>query len=211
MNYELNQAIINAQKHIALFQPNPSGFQNYKAPVNNHETSTRYILIDPILKSLNWDLSNPSECILEYPTKQIRKGALRSRIDYILLDTSKLPAIAIEAKRIDSSLTDLDLDQVTNYLKDLPTVHTAILTNGCYWMIAKKNKNIGWQPVHQKPISLYTDPKISATTLHNILNKDVINSPKNQETTFKQAFKNNVKPTPHPRFKSTYLKAYQPP
>ena len=28
----------------------------------NHETSTRYMIIDPILRALGWDLSDPEQC-----------------------------------------------------------------------------------------------------------------------------------------------------
>ena len=33
----------------------------------NHETSTRYMIIDPILRALGWDLSDPEQCIVECP------------------------------------------------------------------------------------------------------------------------------------------------
>ena len=50
---EVERAIITAQKYVAEFQPNPPrGPLQIKAPVNNHETSTRYIVIDPILRAL---------------------------------------------------------------------------------------------------------------------------------------------------------------
>ena len=59
---EVERAIITAQKHVAEFQPNPpKGVVQITAFVNNHETSTCYIVIDPILRALGWELSNPTE------------------------------------------------------------------------------------------------------------------------------------------------------
>ena len=97
---EVEQAIISAQKHVAEFQPKPPGGSvKTKAPANNHETSTRYILIDPILRALGWDLSNPDECVVEYEVAR-RGNYPATRVDYVLKCATGQPVVVIEAKRI---------------------------------------------------------------------------------------------------------------
>ena len=142
---EVEHAIITAKKHVAEFQPAPPrGRVQIKAPINNHETSTRYIVIDPILRALGWDLSNPAECVVEYEVAR-RENYPATRVDYVLKDATGEPAIVIEAKRIDVESDDeRALDQMERYLQDIPTATLAVVTNGQYWNIAKRERN-GWE------------------------------------------------------------------
>ncbi len=152
---EVELAIIAAQKHVAEFQPNPPGGRvQPKAPVNNHETSTRYIVIDPILRALGWDLSDPAECIVEYAVAR-RAHYMATRVDYVLKDATGEPAIVIEAKRIDVVSDDeRALDQMDRYLQDIPTARVAVVTNGQYWDIAKREGN-GWKAESRYPLGLH--------------------------------------------------------
>ena len=85
------------------------------------ETSTRYIVIDPILRALGWELSTPTECVVEYAVAR-RGNYQATRVDYVLKDATGEPAIVIEAKRIDVESDDeLALDQMERYLQDIPT------------------------------------------------------------------------------------------
>ena len=43
---------------------------NEYAPANMREMATRYIVIDPVLRSLGWDPSDPLLCRIEYETKR---------------------------------------------------------------------------------------------------------------------------------------------
>ena len=152
---EVERAIITAQKYVAEFQPNPPrGPLQIKAPVNNHETSTRYIVIDPILRALDWDLSNPAECVVEYEVAR-RANYSATRVDYVLKDATGEPAIVIEAKRIDVESDDeRALDQMERYLQDIPTATLAVVTNGQYWNIAKREGN-GWKAESPYPLGLH--------------------------------------------------------
>ena len=59
-----------------------------------HEYQTRYTLIDPILTSLGWDISDMEEVEVEYKTNW-------GRVDYALLESPDgEPAIAVEAKAL---------------------------------------------------------------------------------------------------------------
>ena len=48
---EISAAIEEVQPHILEYDPDPPWDYNPNAPANNHETSTRYLIIDPILRS----------------------------------------------------------------------------------------------------------------------------------------------------------------
>ncbi len=172
---EVERAIITAQKHVAEFQPNPPGGRvQRKAPVNNHETSTRYILIDPILRTLGWDTSNPAECVVEYEVA--RKGNYpATRVDYVLKDSTGEPAIVIEAKRIDVESDDeLALDQMERYLQAIPTATMAVVTNGQYWNIAKREGD-GWKAESRYPLGLhYKKTDENAQRLWDALSKEVV-------------------------------------
>ena len=172
---EVERAIITAQKYVAEFQPNPPrGPLQIKAPVNNHETSTRYIVIDPILRALDWDLSNPAECVVEYEVAR-RANYSATRVDYVLKDATGEPAIVIEAKRIDvESDNERALDQMERYLQDIPTATLAVVTNGQYWNIAKREGN-GWKAESPYPLGLhYEKTSENAQRLWDAISKEAM-------------------------------------
>ena len=172
---EVERAIIAAQKHVTEFQPNPPrGRVQRKAPVNNHETSTRYILIDPILQALGWDISNPAECVVEYEVTR-RGNYPATRVDYVLKDSTGEPAIVIEAKRIDVESDDeLALDQMERYLQGIPAATIAVVSNGQYWNIAKREGN-GWKAESRYPLGLhYQNTGENAQRLWDTLSKGSI-------------------------------------
>lgn len=56
------------------------------------ETLTRYALIDPLLRELGWDTSNPDQVVPEYPSSG-------GRADYALL-AEGTPRMMVEAKKL---------------------------------------------------------------------------------------------------------------
>lgn len=180
---EVERAIITAQKHVAEFQPNPpKGGVNIKAPVNNHESSTRYIVIDPILRALGWDLSNPTECVVEYEVAR-RGNHPATRVDYVLKDATGEPAIVIEAKRIDVESDDeRALDQMDRYLQDIPTAKVAVVTNGQYWDIAKREGN-RWKAESRYPLGLhYEKTDENARRLWDALSKQSVEQARTKQS-----------------------------
>ena len=159
-------AIQQVQPHIFEYQDDPpDGETNNAAPANNWETSTRYIIIDPILRALGWDLSDPKQCVVEYRARpqRTRKKYNDPRVDYVLLDRRSRPIIAIEAKRIDVDSRDgIGLDQLDKYVLSLPTLRTAVLTNGQYWEIFVKDQDGQWYPDGNRPLGLHW-PDIDST------------------------------------------------
>ena len=77
------------------------------ATLRQSEALTRYAPIDPLLRELGWDTSNPEMVIPEY-----RSG--NGRADYALMNGGS-PAMMVEAKSLGTPLQDSVLAQGINY------------------------------------------------------------------------------------------------
>ena len=169
------RSIEQVQPHILAFQPQPPhGECNPDAPANNHETSTRYMIIDPILRSLGWDLSNPTDCVVEYRVMTESQSA----VDYALLDDRGKPIILVEAKRIDVDTEDEEnWVQTYRYTKEVETATVIVITNGQYWAIKTRDERggtrfqaSGWKKESDRPLGLHWwDTKGTAERLHRHL------------------------------------------
>jgi predicted transport protein len=92
------------------------------------ETPTRTIIIDPILEALGWDVRDPDEVELEYPTVDGKS------VDYALKLNGK-PVLLIEAKALEDPLNDLKaVTQVVAYASNDGVVW-CVLTNGVHWKV----------------------------------------------------------------------------
>ena len=92
------------------------------------ETPTRTIVIDPLLEALSWDVRDPNEVQLEYPTVDGKS------VDYALKLNDK-PVLLVEAKPLDDSLNDIKATtQVVGYAAN-DGVGWCILTNGLKWKV----------------------------------------------------------------------------
>ena len=147
------------------------------SPADNHETSTRYIIIDPILRALGWDLADPTQCIVEFPLESLRTSSYTPRIDYVLLDRRGYPAAAVEAKRISEFSDHLDhVDQMERYLEsaELRLTTTAVLTNGEYWDIGHRVYNDKYE-VDSSPLGLlWPNVQENAMRLYNALSYNAL-------------------------------------
>ena len=125
----------------------PLKSQNYEVNWNEHQT--RYTFLDPVLRALGWDLSDPRQVRIE------ASNSSRERADYLLYDQQKNLKIVVEAKRV--SIGDIDatleyegfaaeddlewmewskreLSQIGNYWKNYQP-GLAVLTSGIFWDI----------------------------------------------------------------------------
>lgn len=92
------------------------------------ETPTRTIVIDPLLESLGWDVRDPDEVQLEYPTVDGKS------VDYAL-KLNKKPILLVEAKGLDDTLDDVKcVTQVVGYAANDGIVW-CVLTNGIKWRV----------------------------------------------------------------------------
>lgn len=93
-----------------------------------NETSTRTIIIDPLLETLGWDIRDPDEVQLEYPTVDGKS------VDYALT-INKKTVLLVEAKALCDPLTDVKaITQVVGYAAN-DGVEWCVLTNGIVWKV----------------------------------------------------------------------------
>ncbi len=95
--------------------------ETHRADLSKNETMTRYALIDPLLKALGWELSNPSDVVPE------DKSGTGGKTDY----TMSQNAMIVEAKKLDENL-DKWTEKLTKYVRDR-SVRYGVLTNGQTW------------------------------------------------------------------------------
>ena len=101
---------------------------------NCYEYQTRYALIDPILVSLGWNLSDVNQVEVEYETDW-------GRVDYALLDCPDgEPAIAVEAKSLWKNLEATATQrQILSYAEGRKKGYL-VLTDGETWQIYNLRK-----------------------------------------------------------------------
>lgn len=112
------------------------------------ETLTRYALIDPLLRELGWDTSDPSAVIPEYKTRQ---GCIA---DYALLKAGKPPSVAImvEAKKLGTHLRDDSLLSQLLGCCTMEGVNHFAVTDGALWEIYETHKPV---PIDQKLVAKF--------------------------------------------------------
>ena len=108
----------------------------YEAILSDNESMTRYVLIDPLLRALGWDLSDPD--IVR--TEDTVHG---TRSDYVLIGV-----MVIEAKKLYESLDD-HAPKLRKYMKNQDVQYGA-LTDGCVWQIYDAKKSVSTAPVRFK-------------------------------------------------------------
>jgi predicted transport protein len=92
------------------------------------ETPTRTIVIDPLLEALGWDVRDPDEVQLEYPTVDGKS------VDYGL-KLNKKCVLLVEAKPLDDPLSDVKaVTQVVAYAANDGIVW-CVLTSGLKWKV----------------------------------------------------------------------------
>ena len=109
---------------IELIRQKLPGLRRHKLK----ETPTRTIVIDPLLEALGWDVRDPDEVQLEYPTINGKS------VDYALKINKKV-VLLVEAKALDDTLDDVKaVTQVVGYAANDGIVW-CILTNGIKWRV----------------------------------------------------------------------------
>jgi hypothetical protein len=93
----------------------------------NKEYQTRYGLIDPILRALEWDTANPDDVQVEYTVKVNNQ---QKEADYVLLCCGK-PLVVIEAKSLSENLAKAQV-QGFEYCSSIGAAYL-VCTDGDYW------------------------------------------------------------------------------
>lgn len=99
---------------------------NHGNALRQSEALTRYALIDPLLRELDWDTADPDLVIPEYKTDD-------GPADYALLRNDE-PLMIVEAKKLGTSLRDRVLTQGLTYCQMQGTRYCSV-TDGRRWEI----------------------------------------------------------------------------
>jgi hypothetical protein len=106
--------------------------QRYQQELAGSEAMTRYVLIDPILRALGWQLDDPAMVRPEYAAGQ-------GRADYCLFAADGKPAVLIEAKTLGPKLPPIASAAVVSYAWELSRDGTHVeyvgITNGMLWQV----------------------------------------------------------------------------
>ncbi len=125
---------------LELVQTLSDRIDQHGSALRQSEALTRYALIDPLLRELGWDTSNPDMVIPEYKSGN-------GRADYALMNDSS-PAMMVEAKSLDTPLRDTVLSQGINYCLMEGTSYFSV-TDGRIWEIYETHKPV---PIDEKRI-----------------------------------------------------------
>jgi len=99
------------------------------------ELPTRAIFIDPLLGTLGWNVRDPDEVELEYPTIDGKA------VDYAL-KLDRKPVILLEAKALDDPLDDVKaITQVVGYATN-DGIDWCILTNGIRYKVYRSSEKV---------------------------------------------------------------------
>lgn len=112
--------------------------QAHREYIEGHETRTRVLLIDPLLRALGWDPENPDEVQLEF---KLTSGLP----DYALMKDGR-PIAVIEAKKLGTRLSRHNPGQVIKYTNDTDFVRRQLVafTNGSEWVFFRESNK--WEP-----------------------------------------------------------------
>ena len=118
------------------------------------EARTRAVLIDPLLRALGWDVSDPAIVALELPVQCDGKNI---NADYALLKPKGDPVAIVEARKLGTRL-DEQIKQTSDYAK----ARYAVLTNGDTWQVYDQkaeekpilNVSIAETPAHELALDL---------------------------------------------------------
>ena len=99
------------------------------------EQNTRRKLIEPLMELLGWDMLS-SEVELEY---SVQMGVGTKKVDYALI-LEGTPVVFIEAKGVDTSISDSHRSQLKSYMRQTG-VDWGLLTNGVQLELIKRKKD----------------------------------------------------------------------
>lgn len=136
------------------------------------ETNTKEMLVRRFIRVLGWEF-HPSEVKLEYP---VRMASTRTKVDYALM-LEETPVVFVEAKGLDTDLTDDHREQITSYMHNEEGVNWGLITNGAeYDFFMYDGTPSGFSLGALELDELSNNPEIVAT-----LSKDSVSSGESEE------------------------------
>ena len=113
---------------------------SHGSALRQSEALTRHALIDPLLRELGWDTSNPDMVVPEY-------NSGNGRADYALISNGS-PVMMVEAKKLHDNLHDRARSQGVQYCIEEGTRYFSV-TDGQRWEIYETHRPV---PIDEKRI-----------------------------------------------------------
>ena len=136
----------------------------YYSLLARNESATRYAIIDPIIWGLGWLTCHPTECRAEYAR------GLQGNVDYALLNRDGKPVILIEAKRLDTDVSEVEW-QLAKYGRGMRK-GVGVLTDGQMWHLYDFGVRGKFEDKHIATVDIYSDGiQPSARKLNDLLSK----------------------------------------
>lgn len=115
------------------------------------ETLTRYALIDPLLRELGWDTSDPAMVVPEYISPS-------GTADYAIFDgDNAAPLMVVAAKPLGESLQDATMPGIVHCFTE--GIRYFAVTNGQAWDVYETHKPV---PMEQKRVASFDLPSMTA-------------------------------------------------
>ena len=164
----VEDAIRQVRKQVKDYPPEEFGYV-YR------ELATRYLLIDPVVRALDWDMGDFWQCAVEWPLLKDDEGRTRwsEKADYVLFSRSEQPVVVIEAKRVGTDLASWE-EQLERYTPDMKS-GIGVLTDGVIWQLYNLRKRGEFATKHVAEVDIregYGSIRESARTLNEWLDKD---------------------------------------
>ena len=108
---------------------------SHQPELSRNEALTRSVLIDPLLRALDWDIEDPKQVIPEFRVPETNKPA-----DYALFVGGAEPVVIVEAKKLGEPLGDA-ADQALGYCNRRGYKHFAV-TDGSKWLLYETHRPV---------------------------------------------------------------------
>lgn len=134
------RAVEKAIQHVKAQMTRYDRYDDYYWSYN--ETSTRYILIDPMLKALGWNIYDMRQCAVEWPMPFYPRKPI-GRADYVLGNSRNENVIVIEAKSVKVPISGKRSgfeNKLGRYTKGMDR-GVGVLTNGLLWHLYQLNSS----------------------------------------------------------------------
>lgn len=129
---------------LQLLETLSQRIDEHGAALKRSETLTRYALIDPLLRELGWDTSDPAMVMPEYVSPS-------GSADYALFDgDNAAPLMVVAAKPLGETLQDATVPGILHCITD--GIRYFAVTNGQAWDVYETHKPV---PMEQKRVASF--------------------------------------------------------
>jgi len=114
--------------------------KSYRDELAKNEALVRYCIVDPLLRTLGWDLRNPKQVVPEYT---VSRGKKKLRLDYLLRDAEGKPFVAIEVKAL-GKVEEAERDVFS--AAQAMQVKFIVITDGASWHLYESKQSLSEPP-----------------------------------------------------------------